>query len=53
MLLDCYHRLMFNFGKPKNPVTGLSTSQVQSLRYFLCGGCCGCTSCELPDSGRA
>ena len=28
-------------------------SQVQSLLYSLCGGCCGCTSCELLISGRA
>ena len=33
--------------------TGSSMSQVQSLLYSLCGGCCGCTSCELLISGLA
>src|ERR1035437_10688455 len=33
--------------------TGSSMSQVPSLLYSLCGGCCGCTSCELLISGRA
>ena len=36
----------------KPPPTGSSMSQVQSLHYFWCGGCCGCTSYELLNSGR-